>query len=274
MTTSSQHPTYIAPDGLPTEENVDSQIFGYGTLAQRPASGDVVGDIYIVLDPSGGVYEWNVWNGSSWQNFQAEPIGGTSGTQGDVLYRDATNWTTLAAGTAYQFLQTLGSGANPAWSTYKVYPASGSDPSSPSPAAGDLYFNTGLSLWMMYDSNRTKWLSVESSVFSFGRLAATPGGSYYNGVDGVSYSATNGISALWNGTVVALSYTRNGTSSVTFEVTANGTTISTLASAASSGYTVSLNNNFSQSDILGVRNQTGSRPVTSAQGWVRVKWRI
>jgi hypothetical protein len=274
MATSSQHPTYIAADGLPTEEDNDSQIFGYGTLAQRPASGDVTGDIYIVLDPSGGVYEWNVWNGSNWENFQSEPIGGTSGTQGDVLYRDATNWTTLAAGTAYQFLQTLGSGANPAWASYKVYPAAGTDPSSPTPAAGDLYFNTGLSLWMMYDGTRTKWLSVESSILGFGRGGATPAGSYFNGTDGVSFSAAQGLLGVWNGTVVSLGYTRSNTTSTTFEVTADGVAISTLASAATSGYTVSLNNDFSQGDVLGVRNQSGGGIARDIQGWVRVKWRI
>jgi hypothetical protein len=35
--------------------------------------------------------------------------------QGDILYRNATVWTRLAAGTANQFLQTAGSGQNPAW---------------------------------------------------------------------------------------------------------------------------------------------------------------
>lgn len=35
--------------------------------------------------------------------------------QGDILYRDATGWTRLPAGTAGQYLQTQGPGANPVW---------------------------------------------------------------------------------------------------------------------------------------------------------------
>lgn len=38
-------------------------------------------------------------------------------TQGQILYRDALAWTALAVGTAGQFLQTGGAGANPAWAT-------------------------------------------------------------------------------------------------------------------------------------------------------------
>jgi hypothetical protein len=37
--------------------------------------------------------------------------------QGNVLFRGATAWTVLAPGTSGQFLQTQGTGANPAWAT-------------------------------------------------------------------------------------------------------------------------------------------------------------
>lgn len=38
-----------------------------------------------------------------------------TGTQGDVIYRDASGWVKLGAGTSGHFLKTLGAGANPAW---------------------------------------------------------------------------------------------------------------------------------------------------------------
>jgi hypothetical protein len=38
-----------------------------------------------------------------------------SAAQGDILYRGAATWARLAAGTAGQFLQTQGAGANPQW---------------------------------------------------------------------------------------------------------------------------------------------------------------
>ncbi|MBI2083304.1 MAG: hypothetical protein HYT76_07005 [Deltaproteobacteria bacterium] len=40
-----------------------------------------------------------------------------SDAQGDVMYYSGTDWVRLAAGTSGQFLQTLGTGANPAWAT-------------------------------------------------------------------------------------------------------------------------------------------------------------
>jgi hypothetical protein len=40
-----------------------------------------------------------------------------SAAQGDILYRGASTWTRLAAGTSGQYLKTLGTGANPEWAT-------------------------------------------------------------------------------------------------------------------------------------------------------------
>lgn len=40
-----------------------------------------------------------------------------SAAQGDILYRGATTWTRLGAGTSGQYLQTQGTGANPTWAT-------------------------------------------------------------------------------------------------------------------------------------------------------------
>ncbi len=43
-----------------------------------------------------------------------------SSTQGAVLYKGASSWSALATGTSGQFLQTQGSGANPAWANDKI----------------------------------------------------------------------------------------------------------------------------------------------------------
>lgn len=40
-----------------------------------------------------------------------------SAAQGDILYRGATTWTRLGAGTSGQYLKTQGTGANPIWAT-------------------------------------------------------------------------------------------------------------------------------------------------------------
>jgi hypothetical protein len=44
-------------------------------------------------------------------------IAGLAGVQGDIIYRDASAWNRLAAGTAGQILQTNGASANPSWIT-------------------------------------------------------------------------------------------------------------------------------------------------------------
>jgi hypothetical protein len=41
-----------------------------------------------------------------------------SAAQGDVLYRGASTWARLAAGTSGQFLRTSGAGANPVWAAF------------------------------------------------------------------------------------------------------------------------------------------------------------
>lgn len=47
-----------------------------------------------------------------------------TGTQGDILYHNGTNWAKLSAGTLGQYLITNGSGANPSWSYGAVIHAS------------------------------------------------------------------------------------------------------------------------------------------------------
>jgi len=52
-----------------------------------------------------------------------------SSVQGDILIRDGSGWTRLAAGTSGQYLKTQGSGANPVWDTLHAgLNASGSAP--------------------------------------------------------------------------------------------------------------------------------------------------
>lgn len=46
-----------------------------------------------------------------------------SAAQGDILYRGASTWTRLGAGTSGQFLKTNGTGANPAWASQSTVPS-------------------------------------------------------------------------------------------------------------------------------------------------------
>lgn len=119
MATTSRETTYIE-GGLPTINDIDANLWGTGTEAARPVTGDGVGDIYIVVDTSGQIYRFDVWDGSAWASFQADPIGATSGTQGDLLIRNATQWGVLSPGTSGQFLQTQGASSDPVWADAAV----------------------------------------------------------------------------------------------------------------------------------------------------------
>jgi len=66
VTTLSRDIIYVAADGTQTIETVDMDLFGNGTLASRPVSGTVAGDIYIIFDATKGQYVWNIWDGTAW----------------------------------------------------------------------------------------------------------------------------------------------------------------------------------------------------------------
>ena len=55
--------------------------------------------------------------GGVWPNLTVSDLTIAGEAQGDILYRNATNWVRLAAGTSGQLLQTNGAGANPSWVT-------------------------------------------------------------------------------------------------------------------------------------------------------------
>lgn len=154
------------------------------------------------------------------------------------------------------------------------YGVSTTDPVTPAPEDGDRYYNTVLNLEMQYDGTRSKWLSVVVSIFDFGRTGNTPGGAFFRSIDGITYSATNGYHALYNGTVVALAYTRNNTTSMTFEIIENGITIASLLSAVISDRSVVLDGDFSAGGILGARSQTGGGTASAVVGWCMIRWRV
>ena len=152
------------------------------------------------------------------------------------------------------------------------YGASATDPTTPTPADGDIYYNTVLNMNMFYDGSRSKWLSVEKVEINFGAQTTGPG-AYYRGIDRRPYTNTRGRYAEFNGTVVSLTYTRGDTDAATFEVTTGGTQISTVASSANAGKDTTLNDDFNANQILGVRNQAGGNGTSQVIGVVTLRWR-
>lgn len=152
------------------------------------------------------------------------------------------------------------------------YGASATDPVAPAPGDGDTYRNTALDMQMYYDGTRAKWLG-DSAQIAFGRAGNVGSGAYYRGIDRRSFSATNGRDARHNGTVVALEYTRNDTDAATFEATAAGVAVATLASSATSGSSSALDGDFAQGQVLGARNQAGGNTTSQTMGWITIRWR-
>jgi len=142
-------------------------------------------------------------------------------------------------------------------------------------SAGDLYYNTVLNMTMHYDASRLKWLSQETAEIPFGRNGFTGVGAYYRGAGNISYSSTHGRYAEYNGTIISLVYAKSDLAATSFEVTSNGTTVSTLVSfVETKSSSVLLNDNFSENTVLGVRNISSGDTTEDVMGTVRIKWRI
>jgi hypothetical protein len=156
------------------------------------------------------------------------------------------------------------------------YGKSATDPVTPAPAEGDLYFNTVLNMQMFYDSSRSKWLSVETCIIQFGRNGNTGAGAFFRGLDRRAFTDTIGRNAEYDGTIVSLTYTRSNTAAATFEVTGDGTLITTasLLSSVLKGANVAINGDFTAGQVLGVRNQAGGDTISNVLGWVQFRWRV
>lgn len=73
MSTTSRDTTFIGDDGMPVINDVDTDLWGRGTVAQRPVSGSAVGDIYFVIDVALQIFRMEVWDGTAWAPIQGSP---------------------------------------------------------------------------------------------------------------------------------------------------------------------------------------------------------
>ena len=154
-----------------------------------------------------------------------------------------------------------------------IFDSGAADPGG-APSDGDMYYNTTLDMWMSYDEGRGKWLSFEGDTFQVGQNGNVPTGTYFKGVAGKTLSASLGYTAPYNGTVVTITFSQRDADDTDFEVMASGVQIGAIdTGGATSGYDNSVDADFSQGDILAVRNDVAGVGVRDAQIWVRMKWR-
>lgn len=91
-TTSRQIVAIDETTGLEQVVSVDADIFGTGTIAQRPVSGVSAGDMYVVQDGGLSVYRIDIYDGSAWTTLQSDSVivGPASATDEAVVRYDGT----------------------------------------------------------------------------------------------------------------------------------------------------------------------------------------
>jgi hypothetical protein len=151
------------------------------------------------------------------------------------------------------------------YTTPKEYGPLSADPSSPAPANGDRYFNTVLREDMVYDNARAKWLSVSDFTILSGASGDTSAGSYYRGMDGMSYSSTRGH-PVPKGTLVGIGICKTDSNTTPLEVLVDTTVIATLTVTAA-GVTVdwTVNADFSQGQMKFRNKSSGGATATNVQ---------
>lgn len=150
---------------------------------------------------------------------------------------------------------------------------SATDPVSPAPAQGDLYFNTVLDELMQYDGARSKWLSVAQITLTGGRSTDTAAGSFYRGTGNLTFGTNIGYNVP-KGTLVGLSWSRTDADAATLEVLVGGSVIATLASSAAGGVSDWTKNADFNAGLLQFRNQAGGNTTTNVMITALLKRRI
>lgn len=175
-----------------------------------------------------------------------------SAAQGDILYRGASTWTRLGAGTSGQFLKTQGTGANPLWASV--------------PGGGDALTSNPLSQFASTTSSQLA--GVLSNESGTGLAVFNDGATLTNTtLNGLSFTGTAG-STLSAGAGGTIAYTANNLS--VFASTTSSQLSGVLSDETGSGAAVFGTSPTLTTPVLGVATATSinkvaiTAPATSA----------
>lgn len=226
-------------------------LLGNFTLDADQTVGAGQDDFVLTYDDGTGLISLEAAAGGGGSLASLSDVTFTSIAQGDIMYRNGTEWVNLGPGTSGQFLQTQGAAANPQWST----PAGSGDVVGPASATdnaiarydsttGKLIQDSGILISDSDDMSGLASITVNGNVNIFntagqaGMLARrytgaapTNGQGLFNfqagGYDGTTYQNGSGIiftaSETWNGSSRGskqeLRVVANGTTTVVTAVT-------------------------------------------------------
>lgn len=152
------------------------------------------------------------------------------------------------------------------------YGALSSNPSSPTPQAGDQYYNTTINQEMRYDGTRSKWLSVATLIDGAGRNGTTGANQFYRRWNGMALASNLGP-FIGKGTIIYIGYSTSTAVTHTYEVLVDGVVIASLASGGSaSARSNTVNADFDEG-ILSSRNASGSNTTNQFQSVIYYKLR-
>lgn len=152
------------------------------------------------------------------------------------------------------------------------YGALATDPVSPTPQAGDEYYNTAINHKMCYDGLRNKWLSITGFMDGCGFNGNVNANSFYRRWNGMTLSPTLGA-VIPKGTIIWIGYTNNNTVTHTLEVLVNGVVVAELNSGGfASASSDTINADFNTGNIS-FRNKAGSSTTNNLQSAVYFKLR-
>jgi hypothetical protein len=153
------------------------------------------------------------------------------------------------------------------------YGALSLDPSSPTPSAGDKYYNTVINHEMCYDAVRGKWLSVTTLMDGAGINGTTSAGQFFRRWNGMTMSNNLGP-FVQKGTIVRIGYTMQTTVNITYEVLINGVVVAELPSGGSASASDDTLNADFEEGTMSSRNKVGSSGAVRLQSTIYYKLRV
>jgi len=152
------------------------------------------------------------------------------------------------------------------------YGISATDPITPTPGEGDLYYNNNINHLMSYDASRGKWLSVATLMDGSGRNGNTGAGTFYRRWNGMLLSNNRGP-YIAKGTIIRIGYASSNAVNHTFEVLLDGVVVAELSSGgAASTFSDTFNVDF-DAGILSSRNKAGGSTTSNFQSVIYYKLR-